>query len=91
MWSRDFYESWDDSEKLTVRQSPASTDVNTEAEGYGVEGCYQATTGEDTADWEDFVRAVVNCSVRNSVSATVICSYVLQGLNTSCYQSKPRL
>jgi hypothetical protein len=26
-----------------------------------VGSCYQATTGEDTADWEDLVRAVVNC------------------------------
>jgi hypothetical protein len=24
---------------------------------------YQATTGEDTADWKDLLRAVVNCSV----------------------------
>jgi hypothetical protein len=30
---------------------------------YGVESRYQATTGEDTADWEDLVRAVMNCRV----------------------------
>jgi hypothetical protein len=30
---------------------------------YGVESHYQATTGEDTADWEDLVRAVMNCRV----------------------------
>jgi hypothetical protein len=28
---------------------------------YGVESRYQATTGEDTAYWEDFIHAVVNC------------------------------
>jgi hypothetical protein len=26
-----------------------------------VRSCYQATTGEDTADWEGLVHAVVNC------------------------------
>jgi hypothetical protein len=47
-----------------VRQSPASKDVNTEAEEATAFGNrYQATTGEDTADWEDLVRAVVNCRV----------------------------
>jgi hypothetical protein len=30
---------------------------------YGIESIYQTTTGEDTADWEDWVRAVVNCRV----------------------------
>jgi hypothetical protein len=25
--------------------------------------CHEAMTGEDTADWEDLVRAVVNCWV----------------------------
>jgi hypothetical protein len=30
---------------------------------YGGESRYQATTGEDTADWEDLVRAVVNFRV----------------------------
>jgi hypothetical protein len=28
-----------------------------------VESRYQTTTGEDTADWEDLVCAVVKCSV----------------------------
>jgi hypothetical protein len=26
--------------------------------------CYQATTGEDTADWECLVHAIMNCKVR---------------------------
>jgi hypothetical protein len=30
---------------------------------YGDRSRYQATTGEDTADWEELVRAVVNCRV----------------------------
>jgi hypothetical protein len=47
---------------VVVRQSPASKDVNTEAEEAYDVGCrYQATTGEDTTDWEVSVRAVVNC------------------------------
>jgi hypothetical protein len=36
-------------------QSPASKNVSMEA-GYR----HQAPTGKDTADWEDFVRTVVN-------------------------------
>jgi sulfur relay (sulfurtransferase) complex TusBCD TusD component (DsrE family) len=28
-----------------------------------VEICYQVTSGEDKADWEGLVRAVVNCKV----------------------------
>jgi hypothetical protein len=36
--------------------------VSTEAEDtVGIR--HQATTGEDTEDWEDLVRAVVNCRV----------------------------
>jgi hypothetical protein len=34
-----------------------------------VESRYQTTTGEDTADWEDLVRAVVNCRVCESAIA----------------------
>jgi hypothetical protein len=30
---------------------------------YGNESRYQTRTGEDTADWEDLVRAAVNCWV----------------------------
>jgi hypothetical protein len=30
---------------------------------YSIGSRYQATTGEDTADWEDLVRVVVNCTV----------------------------
>jgi hypothetical protein len=40
-----------------VRQLPVSKDVNTEAEEA------TATNSEDTADWEDVMRAVVNCRV----------------------------
>jgi hypothetical protein len=44
-----------------MRQSSAGKDVNKEAEEcYRVASRYQATTGEDTADWEDLVRNVVN-------------------------------
>jgi hypothetical protein len=43
-------------------QSPAGKNVSTETEDIG--GIHnQATTGEDTADWDDLVRAVVNCRV----------------------------
>jgi hypothetical protein len=50
---------------------------------------YQTTTGEDTADWEDLVRAVVELqSVWIGVSAIVTCSYVLQVFNISNDQSK---
>jgi hypothetical protein len=48
--------------ELVVRQSPAGKDVSMEAEDI-VGICYQGTTGEDTADWEDLVHAVVNCRV----------------------------
>jgi hypothetical protein len=43
---------------------------------YGVGSRYQ-TSGQDTADWEDSVRAVVNCSLWISDSAIVIWSYDL--------------
>jgi hypothetical protein len=36
--------------------------VSTEAENI-VEFRHQATTDEDAADWEDIVRAVMNCRV----------------------------
>jgi hypothetical protein len=43
-------------------QSPAGKNLSTEAEDtVGI--CRLATTGEDTANWDDLVRAVVNCSV----------------------------
>lgn len=45
-----------------MRQSPASKNVNTEAENIvGIR--YQATTGVDTADCEDLVLAVANCTL----------------------------
>jgi hypothetical protein len=46
------------SSNLTDRQ-PASKNVSTKAEDI-VEIRHQTTTSEDTADWEDSVRAVVN-------------------------------
>jgi hypothetical protein len=36
---------------------------------YGVVSRYLAMTGEDTANWEDLVRAVLNCGVRELVIA----------------------
>jgi hypothetical protein len=44
-----------------VRQSPASKNVDMKAEDT-VEIHHQAMTGDDT-DWEDIVRAAVNCRV----------------------------
>jgi hypothetical protein len=41
--------------------------VTTREEEDNVEIRYQATTGEDTADWEDLACAVVNCKVRTLV------------------------
>jgi hypothetical protein len=49
-------DSW--SNELVVRESPAGKKVSTEAEDI-VEIRPQATTGEDTADWEEFMCAVV--------------------------------
>jgi hypothetical protein len=43
-----------------VGQSLAGQNVSTEAEDI-LEIRDQATTSEDTTDWEDLVRAVVNC------------------------------
>jgi hypothetical protein len=43
-------------------QLPAGKNVSTEAEDI-VGICHQAMTGEDTANWEDLLRAVVNCGV----------------------------
>jgi hypothetical protein len=41
---------------------PAGKNVSTEADNFaGV--CHQATAGEDTAGWEELVRALVNCKV----------------------------
>jgi hypothetical protein len=51
-------DSW--SNELFVRQSPAGKNVSTEAEDIvGIRR--QPTTGEDTANCEDIVSAVVNC------------------------------
>jgi hypothetical protein len=50
------------SNELVVWQSAAGKNVGTEAEDV-VESSHQTTTGEDTADWADLVRAVVNCRV----------------------------
>jgi hypothetical protein len=50
------------SNELVVGQSPAGKNVSTEAEDIvGIR--HQATTGEDIADWKDWVRAVVNWRV----------------------------
>jgi hypothetical protein len=57
-------DSWVNSwcKELVVGQSPANKNVSMELENT-VEIRHQATTSEDTANWEDVVRAVVNCSV----------------------------
>jgi hypothetical protein len=53
-------DSW--SNELVVGQSSACKNMSTEAEDFvGIH--HQATTGEDTADWEDLVYAVVKCRV----------------------------
>jgi hypothetical protein len=59
---------FDFNNELFVRQSPAGKNVSTEAEDT-VEIRYQATTGEDIANWEDFTCAVVTVifGVCNSV------------------------
>jgi hypothetical protein len=49
-------DSW--SNELVVRQSPAGTNVSTEAEDI-VETRHQTTISEDIANWEDFMCAVV--------------------------------
>jgi hypothetical protein len=53
---------------------------------------YQTMTGEDTADWEDLVHAVVNCRVCESMIAlellvVMICKWSIN----SVYQSKSHL
>jgi hypothetical protein len=74
-----------------VGQSLAGKNVSTEAEDTA-EISHQQMTGEDTAEWEDLVCAVVNCrNVRISDSAIVTCSYDLWVFNKSNYQSKTRL
>jgi hypothetical protein len=43
---------------------PACKDMNVEAEeATELEAITRRQTGEDPADWEDLVHAVVNCSV----------------------------
>jgi hypothetical protein len=54
--------------QLLVGQSPASKDVSREAEDI-VGICHKATTDEDTADCEELVRDVGNCSVCELVIA----------------------
>jgi hypothetical protein len=44
-------------------QAPAGKNVSTEVVDI-VEIRHQATTGEDTADWEDLIHAVMNCRMR---------------------------
>jgi hypothetical protein len=59
-------DSW--SNELVVSQSPANKKVNTEAQNIvGIRN--QATTGEDIANWEDFVytAVIVMFGVCNSV------------------------
>jgi hypothetical protein len=64
------------SNELVVGRLPDCKNVSTEAEDIvGIR--HQATTGEDTADWEDLRRTVVNCRVWISDGAMVICSYDL--------------
>jgi hypothetical protein len=78
-------DSW--SNELVVRQSPSGKNVSTET--YEIVGIrYQATIGADTADWEDLVRAVVNCkSVWISDYAIVtICKCSINPIT----ESKPR-
>jgi hypothetical protein len=63
---------------LVVGQLAADKNVRKEAEDIvGIR--HQATTREDTADWEEFVRAAVKCSVFVwiNVSAIVTFSYDL--------------
>jgi hypothetical protein len=56
---------------------PPGKDVSMEAQDL-VGICYRATTGEDTADWEDLVCAVAICKAYKSVRLLrVICSYEL--------------
>jgi hypothetical protein len=48
------------SNELVVGQLPAGKNVSTEAEDI-VKIRQHATTGENTADWKDLIRAVVHC------------------------------
>jgi hypothetical protein len=48
--------------QLFVGQSPVSKNVSTEAEDI-VDIRHQVMAGEYIADWGEFVRAVMNCSV----------------------------
>jgi hypothetical protein len=51
---------------------------------YGVESRYQATTGEDKAEWEDLVRTVVwelttalyECSANAITNPNPVCSHI---------------
>jgi hypothetical protein len=54
--------------------------------------CHQATTGEDTADWEGFAHAVVICKVYKSVRLLklfVVTSF--KSSKKSNYQPKPHV
>jgi hypothetical protein len=75
------------SNELVVGWSPAGKKMSMEAEDtVGIH--HQATTGENPANWEDLVNAVVNCRMCELVIALVTCSYDLQVFNKSNYQSK---
>jgi hypothetical protein len=50
------------SNELVVGQSSVGKNLSTEVEDI-VGISHQATTGEDTGNWEDLVRALVNCKV----------------------------
>jgi hypothetical protein len=75
--------------KLRDRRQPARTGAVEHGSwgSYDVESRNQATTGEDTADWENLVRAVLNCSVWISDRAVINCSYEFQESNKTNYKS----
>jgi hypothetical protein len=66
---------WEDSEFSCETLAGRKVCEDGNWRSYGVESRYQATTGEHTVDWEDLLRAVVNCRVREL--AIVNCSNVL--------------
>jgi hypothetical protein len=66
LYGRKFTQSSRYRHGLCAKQSPVSKNVSTEAEDtVGIR--YQATTGEDTEDWEDLESVVVICKVYKSV------------------------
>jgi hypothetical protein len=80
--------------RAVVRQAPASEDRSPgtrKVRNLWHWECYQATTGEDTADREDIMHVVINYRLGELLIALLTRNYLFLQSNKFNYQSKPRV